>query len=115
MGGGGWRFGLDKLNITKYIFILQTANIYKTQVEIRDLSKYGSAAVARGQGLTFEDTTSPVDPGDRGKVAEAVDVCFPEKVWVRQPGCSFRVSSRGVHVARRAMLQSVRGGKHNSI
>ncbi|CAN0446819.1 unnamed protein product, partial [Ectocarpus sp. 8 AP-2014] len=24
-----------------------------------------------------ETTSSPVDPGDKGKVAEAVDVCFP--------------------------------------
>lgn len=44
---------------------------------MKDLTKYGSAAVARGQGLTFETTSSPVDPGDKGKVAEAVDVCFP--------------------------------------
>lgn len=50
-------------------------------MEIRDLSKYGSSAVARGAGLTFADTSSPVDPGDKGKVAEAVDVCFPEKVY----------------------------------
>lgn len=49
-------------------------------MEIRDLSKYGAEAVARGRGLAFEDTSSPVDPGDKGKVAEAVDVCFPEKV-----------------------------------
>ncbi|CAM9598948.1 unnamed protein product, partial [Ectocarpus sp. 13 AM-2016] len=44
---------------------------------MKDLTKYGSAAVARGQGLKFETTSSPVDPGDKGKVAEAVDVCFP--------------------------------------
>lgn len=55
-------------------------NEINSQMEIRDLSKYGSSAVVRGQGVTFADTTSPVDPGDKGKVAEAVDVCFPEKV-----------------------------------
>lgn len=49
-------------------------------MEIRDLSKFGSAAVVRGRGVRFEDTTSPVDPGDRGKVAEAVDVCYPDEV-----------------------------------
>lgn len=57
------------------------AVVWKTkQVEIRDLTKYGSNAVIRGWGIRFEDTTSPVDPGDKGKVAEAVDVCFPDEV-----------------------------------
>ena len=55
-------------------------NTFDTQVEIRDLSKFGSTAVVRGCGMRFEDTTSPVDPGDKGKVAEAVDVCYPDEV-----------------------------------
>lgn len=50
------------------------------QVEIKDLSKFGSTAIAKGGGLRFEDTTSPVDPGEKGKVAEAMDVCFPREV-----------------------------------
>lgn len=49
-------------------------------MEIQDLTKYQSVALARGPGLRFEDTSSPVDPGDKGKVAEAVDVCFPAEV-----------------------------------
>lgn len=70
------------------------------QVEMKDLTKYGSAAVARGQGLTFETTSSPVDPGDKGKVAEAVDVCFPsfpDEEEVRVRGHAF-YSSVGVSV-----------------
>lgn len=50
------------------------------KVEIKDLSKYGSTAVAKGDGMRFEETTSPVDPGETGKVAEAVDVCFSQQV-----------------------------------
>ena len=56
---------------------------------MRDLSKYGSSAVVRGQGVTFADTSSPVDPGDTGKVAEAVDVCFPEKASMYDMGAQF--------------------------
>lgn len=60
------------------------------------MSKYGSAAVARGRGLTFEGTTSPVDPGDKGKVAEAMDVCFPDKVGVvRQAASVYIMASYG--------------------
>lgn len=55
-----------------------------TKVEMKDLTKFGSAATARGRELKFEETSSPVDPGDKGKVAEAIDVCFPEEVRVRR-------------------------------
>ncbi|CAM9290601.1 unnamed protein product, partial [Discosporangium mesarthrocarpum] len=48
------------------------------EVLLSDLSKFGSMAVCRGPGVRFEETTSPVDPGEKGKVAEAMDVCFPE-------------------------------------
>ncbi|CAM9458952.1 unnamed protein product, partial [Pylaiella littoralis] len=79
--GGSWR---DEENVCGYWRFSEGAAIFGEleegkQVKISDLSKYSSWAVVRGQGLTFEDTTSPVDPGDKGKVAEAVDVCFPEK------------------------------------
>lgn len=49
-------------------------------MDIKDLSKYGSITVAKGSGVRFEETTSPVDSGESGKVAEAVDVVFPEEV-----------------------------------
>lgn len=62
------------------VYLVLAYTFYTHQVEIRDLSKFGSAAVVRGSGVRFEDTTSPVDPGDKGKVAEAVDVCYPDEV-----------------------------------
>ena len=86
---------------------------------MRDLSKYGSSAVVRGQGVTFADTTSPVDPGDRGKVAEAVDVCFPEKVSLRgrdmrQPQPPRPFLSSGASVISRNCSASASGKEQTS-
>lgn len=68
---------------------MRFSSIDAKQVEVRDLSKYGCVAAVKGRGVRFEDTTSPVDPGDKGKVAEAVDVCFPEEVLIAPHFCLF--------------------------
>lgn len=70
-------------NVVRALF----PSIYARQVEVRDLSKYGCVAAVKGRGVRLEDTTSPVDPGDKGKVAEAVDVCFPEEVLIAPLFC----------------------------
>lgn len=65
---------------------------------MKDLTKFGSAAMARGRGLKFEETTSPVDPGDKGKVAEAIDVCFPEEVRASRTSAETPEEERGTAV-----------------
>ncbi|CAM9250646.1 unnamed protein product [Scytosiphon promiscuus] len=79
--GGSWR---DEENVCGYWRFSEGVAVVGglqegEQVGIKDLTKFGSAATARGRGLKFEETSSPVDPGDKGKVAEAIDVCFPEE------------------------------------
>ncbi|CAM9133566.1 unnamed protein product, partial [Hapterophycus canaliculatus] len=80
--GGSWR---DEENVCGYWRFSEGNAVVRglqegEEVEMKDLSKFGSVAMAKGRGLRFEETSSPVDPGDKGKVAEAVDVCYPEEV-----------------------------------
>jgi hypothetical protein len=44
--------------------------------DITDLSKFKSAAVLKGAIELSSETSSPIDPGERGKVQQACDVVF---------------------------------------
>jgi hypothetical protein len=70
---GYWRFSEGAATaVTTNTILSQGA----TGFDITDLSKFKSTAVLKGAIELSSETSSPIDPGERGKVQQACDVVF---------------------------------------
>jgi hypothetical protein len=70
---GYWRFSEGATTLVTASTILSQGT---AGYDIADLSKFKSTAVLKGAIELSSETSSPIDPGERGKVQQACDVVF---------------------------------------